>query len=232
MARKKSSKGSGGGLGSLLAAAIILIILTPQYRPFVLIPLGLFLIVAWLWWRRARLRTPTARELVARFEAVSSMSGGQFEIFTVDLFRAMGHQTTVMGGSGDQGVDLIVQYEGRRAAIQCKNYKKRVGNKPVQEVYAGAKHHCCELAWVVAPAGYTKGALELARSVGVSLYDAEAIRAWIRRIDQMEKERGRAKTLKSGSSPQKVGSVRTDKMVREASKRAIWHPHPDDPPPN
>ncbi|MDQ3792462.1 MAG: hypothetical protein M3341_07450, partial [Actinomycetota bacterium] len=33
----------------------------------------------------------------------------------------------------------------------------------------------------------TKGAVELARRVGVTLYDAQAIRTWIRRIDEKER---------------------------------------------
>ena len=36
------------------------------------------------------------------------MSGSQFELYVAGLLRAMGHNTRVLGGSGDQGVDLIV----------------------------------------------------------------------------------------------------------------------------
>lgn len=85
------------------------------------------------------------------------MSGAQFEIFVADLFRAMGHRAQVMGRSGDKGVDVIVDHGEERVAVQCKNYKRRVGNKPVQEAYAGDKHHGCSRAWVVASAGYTSG---------------------------------------------------------------------------
>lgn len=111
--------------------------------------------VAWHLWRR--LRTLKARELSKRFEAVRSMSGAQFEVFMADLFRALGHNAVVLGGAGDQGVDIVVNRRGERVAAQCKNHKKAVGNKPVQEVYAGARHHRCVEACVVAPAGYTRG---------------------------------------------------------------------------
>lgn len=97
-----------------------------------------------------------------------------------------------MGKSWDKGVDVIVDRGGERVAVQCKNYKRRVGNKPVQEVYAGAKHHRCSRAWVVAPAGYTTGAHELARSTEVSLFDAVGIRRWIKQVDEFEKKRVRA----------------------------------------
>lgn len=130
-------------------------------------------------------KTPRAKELIWRFETVRAMSGTQFELYVASLLRAMGHNTRVLGGSGDQGVDLIVDYFGERIAVQCKNYAKPVGNKPVQEVCTGAKHHGCQQAWVVAPAGFTNGAFELARSVGVKLFAAGAIRAWIGEVDKV-----------------------------------------------
>ena len=142
------------------------------------------LLVAWHLWSRPT--TPTARELFLRFEAVRSMSGAQFEVFTADLFRALGHQAVVLGGAGDQGVDVIVNRRGERVALQCKNHKRAVGNRPVQEVFAGARHHRCVEACVVAPGGYTRGAIALARSRGVSLFDADSVRQWIRQVDKLE----------------------------------------------
>ena len=64
----------------------------------------------------------------------------QFEDFTADLFRAMGHRAVVLGGAGDQGVDVIVNRRGERVAARCKNHEKPVGNRPVPEVFAGARH--------------------------------------------------------------------------------------------
>jgi restriction system protein len=159
----------------------------------------------------SRPRTQTAKEFARRFEDVRFMGGAQFEVFVADLFRAMGHQVQMSGGVGDQGVDIIVDPGSRRVAVQCKNHVRPVGNKPVQEVYAGARHHRCAEAWVVAPAGYTRGALELAESTHVSLHDAGSIRRWIMKIDALEKERA------NSTPPETVDSV-------------IQHPHHDNPP--
>ena len=144
------------------------------------------------------LHTPRAQEFSEKLESVGLMSGGKFEVFVAEVLRAQGYEATVLGGSGDQGVDIIAKPAASRGriAIQCKNYRKPVGNKPVQEVYAGAKHHRCDDAWVVAPSVYTKGASELARSVGVRLYDAEGIKEWILQIDKAE----RAKQGDNGKS--------------------------------
>src|SRR5829696_7591309 len=178
-----------------------------------------------VWHVRNMPTTPTAVELSRRFEEVRSMSGAQFEVFVADLFRAMGHQAVVLGGAGDQGVDIVVNRRGVRVAVQCKNHKKPVNNKAVQEVYAGARHHRCEGACVVAPAGYTRGAIDLARSTEVSLFDTGSIHQWIRKADKLEKER--ASETKSGNGHE---NTPLNIEITEARKRAVWHPHPDDPP--
>jgi len=201
----------------------------------VLVLLGILGAVAWVAWRLwSRLRTPTAKELSRRFEEVRSMSGAragtQFEIFVADLFRAMGHQAVVLGGAGDQGVDVIVTRGEERIAVQCKNYKKAVGNKPVQEVFAGAKHHRCTHACVVAPAGYTKGATDLARSTSVQLFDARSIHGWIKQVDDLTQGRMGPGGKGPDTDQSSAGRVATSEGVQEARKRAMWHGHPDDPP--
>ncbi len=133
-------------------------------------------------------RTLKAQDLYAQLQNVRTMRGGQFEVFVAQVLRELGYRTAVLGGSGDQGVDIIATDATGRVAVQCKNYNRAVGNRPVQEVYAGARHHRCGRAWVVAPAGYTKGAHALAQSVGVSLFDADSIRKWIKMIDDAKKE--------------------------------------------
>ncbi len=181
-----------------------------------------------VWHVRNMPTTPTTVELSRRFEEVCYMSGAHFELFVADLFRAMGHQATVLGGAGDQGVDIIVNRRGQRVAVQCKNYQRPANNKPVQEVFAGARHHRCVEAWVVAPAGYTRGAIELARSTNVSHCDANTISQWIAKVDKLEKER--ASETESKTRYPAPENIPINKDITEARKRAIWHSHPDDPP--
>jgi hypothetical protein len=66
-------------------------------------------------------------------------------------------------------VDLLLKEGRKRIAVQCKKYGKPVGNAAVSAIYAGAKHYGAKQAWVVAPEGFTKGAVELAKSTGVRL---------------------------------------------------------------
>ena len=172
----------------------------------VLLLLIVAIVVFLLYTRNRRPKTPAAVELTRLLGIVPCMSGAQFEVFVAKIMRGLGYRATVLGGSGDQGVDVIATAGKERLAIQCKNYAKPVGNKPVQEVYAGARHHRCTAALVVAPEGFTKGAVELARSVGVSLRDAQDLRGWKRQLDA----KGRAKNAREDNK----------KEVTLASKRS------------
>jgi Restriction endonuclease len=166
-------------------------------------------------------KTSRAKELIWRFETVRAMSGTQFELYVASLLRAMGHNTRVLGGSGDQGVDLIVDYFGERVAVQCKNYAKPVGNKPVQEVYTEAKHHRCQQAWVVAPAGFTNGAYELARSVGVKLFASASIRAWVGEVDEAASPHPRSEMFPPTSGQRKQDNERKQRKQDNERYHAV-----------
>ena len=59
--------------------------------------------------------------------------------------------------------------------IQCKRYSGSVGNKAVQEIYAGAKHMGLERAVVVSNSKYTRSAIELAKTTGTLLISDDAL---------------------------------------------------------
>ena len=77
----------------------------------------------------------------------------------------------MLGGSGDQGVDIIAEKDGLRYAIQCKCYASNLGNTPVQEVHAGKGYYNCHVAAVLTNRYFTTGAKELAEKCGVLLWD-------------------------------------------------------------
>ena len=219
--RRRRGSRSGGAAGGIVVLALAALVFAPRLT-IALAVLGAIVAVVWLLARSRGPRTMEAQELLDLLGGVRSMSGAQFEAYTAEVLRAMGYRTEVLGGSGDQGVDLLVEGEGRRIAVQCKNYARPVGNKPVQEVYAGAAYHGCREAWVVAPAGYTRGAFDLARNVGVELFDADSLRKWIAQADAAARARG-TEASGSGSGPAPASGPAPGERPR-----AVWHPHPDD----
>jgi restriction system protein len=143
---------------------------------------GIFGVVGLLVWKRLLGRS--GRERKAEREALTemlpdkltSMSGQEFERYMAEVFQKLGHKVDIVGGPGDQGVDLLVKVGRKRVAVQCKLHGKPVGRAAVSEVYAGAKHHGVSQAWLVAPGGFTPAAQELAKSTDVKLLDLAAVR--------------------------------------------------------
>lgn len=100
------------------------------------------------------------------------MDGLQFEHRCAELLRYRGfHKVTVTKGSGDQGVDILAQKNGIKFGIQCKYYSHPVGNKAIQEAYAGADFYDCDKAMVMTNSTFTKAARELADKLEVELWE-------------------------------------------------------------
>ena len=108
---------------------------------------------------------------------IDRMEGHDFEQFTANLLRKLGYERVeVTPGSGDQGVDVIAVKDGKRYAIQCKRYGQKLGNKPVQEVFAGKTIYGCSVAVVLTNNYFTDGAKEAAKATGVELWDRDTLR--------------------------------------------------------
>jgi len=129
---------------------------------------GILAVPAWI------LRKLTAKH--NRAQRCLRLSGSEFEAYVALVLRDNGFkQVQLTAGSGDQGVDILAQRNGKRYAIQCKNYEGAVGNFAVQEAFAGAQHYGCDVAAVVCPCEFTRGAKELAASTGVLLWDGKKL---------------------------------------------------------
>ena len=105
------------------------------------------------------------------------MSGGDFESLVADKLVKAGCVVRFTPATGDQGADLIVVRKGKSIVIQCKRSAATVGNKAVQEAYAGRKFHDAAEAWVVSDAPFSRQAYELAHALSVKLVDLDQVEA-------------------------------------------------------
>lgn len=103
-------------------------------------------------------------------------SGIEFEHLIARLYGAMGYASKRVGGSGDQGADVIANKNGESVLIQAKCYQGAVDNEAVQQAVAGIKHHGCTRAVVVTISYFTPGAIALAKSNSVELIDGELLK--------------------------------------------------------
>jgi len=76
---------------------------------------------------------------------------------------------------GDQGIDVIATKNGITYGIQCKRWKKNVGNKAIQEVYAGIGYYSLDQAIVLTNSYYTESAKQLSQKLNVELWDRKTL---------------------------------------------------------
>lgn len=106
-----------------------------------------------------------------------SMDGYEFEDYCAHLLERNGFSNVkVTRGSGDQGVDVIAYRDGVKYGIQCKCYSSSVGNRAVQEVYAGKLFYDCHVAVIMTNSTFTTAAIDLAHSTHVVLWSGRKLR--------------------------------------------------------
>lgn len=129
--------------------------------------------VAYLEQKASIIENPT----ITQFKnPIDAMSGSEFEQWCADLLSRNGFKKVqVTKGSGDQGVDILACKNDIKYAIQCKCYKEKLGNTPVQEVHAGKSMYNCHVGVVMTNSFFTDGAKQLADATGVLLWDRNKI---------------------------------------------------------
>lgn len=100
-----------------------------------------------------------------------------FEHRCADMLNSKGWDARTVGGSGDQGADVIATANGRTLVVQCKRWSKPIGNKAVQEATAARSFYRADMAAVVGTAPFTPAAYELADATDVMLLDEAGLAA-------------------------------------------------------
>ena len=135
------------------------------------IPFGIIAILKWIFSLLSN-TSKTSNVSAVNLTKIDSMDGWQFEYYVADLLRKHGYSKVyVTSGSGDFGVDITATKDNRKWAFQCKNYSSKLGVSPIQEVYSGATKYKADIAVVITNSYFTDHARELAKSLGVLLWD-------------------------------------------------------------
>ncbi|RIK88624.1 MAG: restriction endonuclease [Planctomycetota bacterium] len=120
----------------------------------------------------------STRELLLR-QHWTAMRGSEWEAFLAEVFHLLGGVIEATGKTGDQGVDLVVNFGQRRYAVQAKGYVNSVGNSAVQEAVAGMAHYRCNCSAVITNSRFTPGAIALAESNCCLLIGEDQIPAFV-----------------------------------------------------
>ena len=107
-------------------------------------------------------------------EFIDSLDGLQFEQLCCEILNLRGyiniHKTKV---TGDFGLDILCDKDGERYGIQCKCYSSPIGVHAVQEAFSGSAYYDCDIPVVITNQSFTYASQEMARKLGVTLWDRD-----------------------------------------------------------
>jgi hypothetical protein len=106
-------------------------------------------------------------------ERLRAIDWFQFEKLVALLFAKKGYAVERRGGAkADDGVDLILEKDGVRTAVQCKHWQAwRVGVKTVRELRGAMAGEGFSQGMLIAMKGFTGDAIQKATEYGIELRD-------------------------------------------------------------
>lgn len=159
---------------------------------------------AWRRRERKQLIGNVARSEAA--DALDGMSWQQFERLVGEGFRLQGYRVVETGGGGaDGGVDLVLNKDGEKYLLQCKQWRAfRVGVDVVRELYGVMAAKGAAGGFVVTSGRFTDEARNFAEGRNVQLIDGTRLWALIKQAAGTSQQ-GAAKP--AGGSPSAAAPV-------------------------
>lgn len=84
------------------------------------------------------------------------LDGWQFEQEVAKVFRLQGYKARVTKGSGDDGVDIVLNKGGKVIIVQCKHYINKVTPEPIRALWGVKDEFNADEVVLVASSGVTK----------------------------------------------------------------------------
>lgn len=110
---------------------------------------------------------------------VDTLNGIEFERYLKAHFINKGYRVYLTPPQGDYGVDLVLEKNGERIAVQAKRYNHELGYKvnykAVQEVAAGKAIYKCNKGIVITNSFFTESAKDLAKYNNIELWDRKEL---------------------------------------------------------
>jgi DnaJ-domain-containing protein 1 len=130
--------------------------------------------------RRQRERAEEdARRRLRTLEDLNRLSGTEFEKLIASLFKKDGYTIRHCGGSGDDGIDLILEIGNYRDVVQCKRWKNDIGSPVTRDFYGALMHANARHGFIITTASFSHAAREFSRGKPISLISGSDILGWI-----------------------------------------------------
>jgi hypothetical protein len=114
---------------------------------------------------------PSSGTTAELLDQLRSIDWFQFEKIVALLYQKLGYSVTRRGGANpDGGIDLVIEMDGSRSAVQCKQWRTwNVGVKPVREFLGALTDAGVKRGIFITLGGYTGDARALAEKHGIEI---------------------------------------------------------------
>lgn len=118
-------------------------------------------------------------------QQLHSIDWFQFEQLVALVYRKQGYTVSRRGGANpDGGIDLVIEKDGTRTAVQCKHWKTwNVGVKAVREFLGALTDSGIQRGLFVTLGGYTGEAKHLADKHGITVVNETALARMVEATD-------------------------------------------------
>ena len=99
----------------------------------------------------------------------------EFEEAVGDLFLDKGYEVWTTKASGDHGVDLYLEKDGKRFVVQCKTYKRVLGPNAARDLFGTLTAQGADEAILAAPSGFSAATKEFCRDKPIKLLDIDGL---------------------------------------------------------
>ena len=93
-----------------------------------------------------------------------------FELNVGDYFSELGYDVDVTRATADWGVDVFIQKEGKKGAVQVKNYgncRTRISRKDIMELHGAMAFFDCDFAILVYNGAMNEDAVKVANKLDI-----------------------------------------------------------------
>jgi hypothetical protein len=110
--------------------------------------------------------------VVSQHQSARYLSDEELEKFAAQVYAKMGYQAQRTGQTGDHGVDVrLINPEKQIELVQCKQWKRPVGEPQVRDLYGAMAHAKAVRGWLWAPNGFSEAAKRWAKKKPIVLVD-------------------------------------------------------------
>ncbi|MFA5643234.1 MAG: restriction endonuclease [Candidatus Paceibacterota bacterium] len=107
---------------------------------------------------------------------IGKLSHKEFELYVAELFRKLGYKADVIGGTGDGGIDIVLERDGKKSYVQCKQYNSKVQVDKIRDFYGAIVSKFSNAkCYFVTNNYFTLPAEEFARDKPIELIDGQQL---------------------------------------------------------